>query len=201
MTPAARRALHAAVVAGLALPGVLVIGGALTDRLGANPVETLTHVTGEWALRCLLLCLVVTPARRWLKQPALAPYRRSFGLLAFGYACVHFGIFLVLDLGLDPSALLEEIVERPYVTAGFGSLLLMTPLAITSTRGWQRRLGRRWPRLHRLVYVAACLAVVHFLWLVKADLTAPLVYAAVLAVLLALRLKARNAERPAPAAR
>lgn len=198
MTRAARRTLHAAVVAGLALPGVLVVAGAFTDRLGANPVETLTHVTGEWALRCLLLCLAVTPLRRLLNQPALAPYRRSFGLLAFGYACIHFAIFLGLDLGADPSAFVEEIVERPYVTVGFTAWLLLTPLAITSTRRWQRRLGRRWLDLHRLVYVAAILAIVHFLWLVKADLTAPLVYGAVLALLLGLRIRLKATAEPAP---
>jgi sulfoxide reductase heme-binding subunit YedZ len=199
MTPPVRRAVHLAVVAGLALPGVLVVAGAFADRLGANPVETLTHVTGEWALRCLLLCLAVTPARRLLKQPALAPYRRSFGLLAFGYACVHFGIFVALDLGADPAALLEEIVERPYITVGFGCLLVLTPLAITSSRRWQRRLGRRWLRLHRLAYLAGCLAVVHFVWIAKADLLEPLAYAAVLALLFGLRLKTKAAAAPLPA--
>ncbi len=161
--------------------------GALTDRLGANPVEQLTHATGEWALRCLLLCLAVTPARRLFGWTRLAPYRRSLGLLAFTYAVCHLAVFLVFDLGLDPGFLLEEIAERPYVTIGFASFLCMTPLAITSTRRWQQRLGRRWIALHRLAYAAGVLGVLHFLWLAKADLVAPGVHAALLALLLTLR--------------
>jgi sulfoxide reductase heme-binding subunit YedZ len=161
---------------------------AATDSLGAEPVETLLHETGQWALRLLLASLAITPARRWLGLAALAPLRRSFGLLAVLYAGLHFGIYLVLEVGLAPALLVEDVTERPYVSAGFGALLLLLPLALTSTRGWQRRLGRRWVRLHRLVYPAAALAVLHFLWLVKADLREPLVHAAVLAALLLARL-------------
>jgi sulfoxide reductase heme-binding subunit YedZ len=118
-----------------------------------------------------------------------APRRRSLGHLAFGSAGLHCPTFLALDLGFDLSALGEEVVERPFVTLGFSALLLLTPLAVTSTRGWQRRLGRRWLSLHRLVYGAAVLAVLHFVWLVKADWVEPLVYGAVLAGLLALRFR------------
>ena len=119
--------------------------------------------------------------------PALAPYRRSFGLLAFAYASLHLLTYAVLDQELDLPLLLEDVLERRYVTAGFAAWLCMLPLAITSTRRWIRRLGARWVRLHRLAYVAGVLAVVHYLWLVKADLLPPLLYGLVLALLLAAR--------------
>jgi sulfoxide reductase heme-binding subunit YedZ len=176
------------VVAATWLPFLALGLDAARDALGANPVETLTHETGQWALRLLLASLAVTPLRRWLHAPALAPYRRSFGLMAFAYASVHFAIFLVLDLGLDPRLLVEEVAERPYVTAGFAAWALLLPLALTSNRASQRALGRRWVRLHRGVYLAVVCAVVHFLWLVKADLREPAVYAAIASVLLAVRL-------------
>lgn len=188
-----RATLHRAVVAALLLPLAGLAWGALRGGLGANPVEVMTHTTGEWALRCLLLCLAVTPARRWLGWSWLAPYRRSFGLLAAIHAFCHFLVFLVFDLALDLAFLTEEILERPYISLGFAALLCLTPLAITSTRGWQRRLGRRWIRLHRLAYPAAGLAVLHFLWLAKADLAAPLVHAAVLGLLFGMR---RLPQRP-----
>ncbi len=183
----ARRRAHLALIGLALLPLAGLALGAARGSLGANPVETITHVTGEWALRLLLLTLVVTPLRRMTGWAFLAPWRRSLGLLAFGYATLHFATFLALDLGFDLSFLGEEVLERPYVTLGFSALVLLTPLALTSTRGWQRRLGRRWVTLHRLVYVAAGLAVLHFVWLVKADLAEPLAYAAVLVVLLAAR--------------
>ncbi|MEN8159039.1 MAG: protein-methionine-sulfoxide reductase heme-binding subunit MsrQ [Myxococcota bacterium] len=185
----ARRRAHLALI-GLALLPLAGLGvGAARGSLGANPVETITHVTGEWGLRLLLATLAVSPLRRATGWAFLAPWRRSLGLLAFGYATLHFATFLALDLGFDLSALGEEVVERPYVTLGFSALVLLTPLAVTSTRGWQRRLGRRWIELHRLVYFAAGLAVLHFVWLVKSDLAEPLAYGAVLAGLLALRLR------------
>ena len=182
-----RRAIHGLVVACGFIPfGVLVVG-ALSDRLGANPVETITHTTGEWALRFLVGALATTPLRRLFSWRFLAPYRRSLGLLSFFYVALHFGTYLILDLGLDPSLLLEDVLERPYVSAGFTAFVLLVPLAVTSTRAMARRLGRRWKTLHRLVYPAAVCAVVHFLWLVKADLREPLVYACVLGLVLALR--------------
>jgi sulfoxide reductase heme-binding subunit YedZ len=168
-------------LAGLAL-------GAARGALGANPVETITHETGGWALRLLLATLAITPLRRFAGWSFVAPWRRSLGLLAFSYATLHFATFLALDLGFELSALAEEVAERPYVTLGFTALLLLTPLALTSTRAWQRRLGRRWLNLHRMVYVAAGLAVLHFLWLVKADLAQPIAYGVVLAFLLGARL-------------
>ena len=186
-SPRARRIAHLTLLALGLLPLALLALGAARGALGANPVETITHTTGAWALRLLLATLAITPLRRYAGWSFIAPWRRSLGLLAFGYATLHFATFLALDLGFDLSVLGEEVAERPYVTLGFTALLLLTPLAVTSTRGWQRRLGRRWLTLHRLVYAAAVLAVLHFVWLVKADLVEPLVYAAVLAVLLAAR--------------
>ena len=188
-TPRARRIAHLSLVAlGLAPLGWLALGAA-RGGLGANPVETITHVTGGWALRLLLATLAITPLRRFAGLAFVAPWRRSLGLLAFLYATLHFATFLALDLEFDLSALGKEVAKRPYVTLGFTALLLLTPLAITSTRAWQRRLGRRWLVLHRLVYVAAGLGVLHFVWLVKADLAEPLAYAVVLAALLATRLR------------
>jgi sulfoxide reductase heme-binding subunit YedZ len=191
-----RARVHAAVVA-LSLAPLAALGfGAARGALGANPVETITHVTGEWALRFLLACLAITPLRRVSPRFAsLAPYRRSFGLLAFAYAALHAATFFALDLGFAFERLAEEIVERPYVTLGFAALALLAPLALTSTRASQRRLGRRWILLHRIVYLAALLAAAHFVWLVKKDLREPLAYAAVLALLLAAR------ALPAPGAR
>jgi len=186
-SPRARRIAHLALIALGLLPLAWLALGAARDTLGANPVETITHTTGGWALRLLLATLAITPLRRYAGWSFVAPWRRSLGLLAFGYAVLHFATFLALDLGFDLSVLGEEVAERPYVTLGFTALLLLTPLAVTSTRGWQRRLGRRWLTLHRLVYAAAVLAVLHFVWLVKADLAEPLVYAAVLALLLGAR--------------
>jgi sulfoxide reductase heme-binding subunit YedZ len=183
-----RALVHATVVAGGLAPLAWLALGAARGALGANPVETITHATGAWALRLLLASLAVTPLRRVAPRlAALAPYRRTFGLLAFLYALLHAATFFALDLGFALARLAEEIAERPYVTLGFAALAALTPLAITSTRAWQRRLGRRWVALHRLAYAAGALGVAHFVWLVKKDLREPLVYAAVLAVLLGAR--------------
>ena len=179
-------------------PFARLVHGALTDRLGADPVAALTHGTGDWALRLLLLSLAMTPLRRLLGQPWPIRFRRLVGLYAFFYACLHLAIYLVLDLGGFWTQIFEDIAKRPYITVGFSAWLLLLPLALTSTRGWIRRLGRRWGQLHRAVYAAGVLAVLHYLWLVKSDLREPLVYAAVLALLLGLRLWWRL-RRPAPA--
>jgi len=172
------------IAAAAPLAGLIVqaAGGELAD-----PVEDITHLTGEWALRLLLACLAVTPLRRLFGWRGLAPFRRTLGLLAFGYALLHFATYVALDLGFDFATLAEDMGERLYITAGFAAFLLLLPLAITSTRGWQRRLGRRWLKLHRVVYAAGALAVLHFIWLVKADLREPLIYAALLAALLGAR--------------
>ncbi len=190
-----RRLLHAAAACACALPAAALALRAARGALGAEPIDTLTHATGGWALRFLLLCLAVTPLRRALGWPALAPYRRTLGLAAFGYACLHVATYAALDWGFDGRAMLEDALERPYVTAGLAAFLCLLPLAATSTRAAVRRLGgRRWIRLHRLVYLAAGAAVVHFLWLVKADLREPALYGAALAGLLAAR--ARDVRLP-----
>jgi methionine sulfoxide reductase heme-binding subunit len=190
-----RHLLQAAVIVLGLLPAVRLAAGLLSDDLGADPVETLTHGTGDWALRHLLASLAITPLRR-LGLRVLAPLRRTLGLLAFFYVCAHLLVYVLLDQGLDPGFIWEDVREHPYVTAGFASFLCLVPLAITSTRGWIRRLGRRWIPLHRLVYVAAVAAVVHFIWLVKADLREPMVYAAVLAALFAVRIGGSLRARP-----
>jgi len=169
------------------LPAVGLGVSALLGALGANPVETLEHTTGLWTLRLLLATLAVTPLRRALGWAWLAPYRRTLGLLAFSYCCLHLCIYALVDLWGAWDTLVEDVLERPYVTAGFTGFLLLVPLAVTSTRAWMRRLGRRWVVVHRLVYAAAVAGCLHFLWLVKADLLEPLVYTSILALLLAAR--------------
>lgn len=182
----ARRAQLVLALAGLA-PAVWLAGDAARDRLGADPVETILHTTGDWALRFLVLTLAVTPLRRWLRWPALAPCRRTFGLLAFAWASAHLASYVGLDLGFAWGELAEDVVERPYITVGFASFLGMVPLALTSTRASVRRLGRRWLHLHRTVYFVAIGGVVHFWWGVKADVREPAVYATLVALLLAAR--------------
>ena len=179
--------LQTAADVGGGLPVLGLALSAFADRLGANPIETIIHETGEWALRFLLLTLAVTPLRRTFGLAWLAPLRRTFGLIAFAYACLHLLTFVALDHFFDWAALFEDVLERRYVTAGFAAFLCLVPLALTSTRRMIRRLGQRWIGLHRLVYASAVLAVVHFLWLVKKDLREPLVYAGVLGVLLLYR--------------
>jgi len=167
----------------------------LTDRLGADPVEKLLHETGEWALRFLILTLLVTPLRRWSGWSGLAPHRRTLGLYSFFYALLHFTTYLVFDLGLDFGFLQEDILERPYITVGFTSFLILLALALTSTKAAMKRLKRRWNTLHRAAYVAATLAIVHYVWLVKADLQEPLVYGAVVFGLLAARIPRARHQR------
>lgn len=175
--------------------GSLVWRGA-ADQLGANPVEEVLHCTGSWALRLLLLTLAVTPLRRLTGFGWLSRFRRPLGLFAFFYAALHLAVYLVLDRALDWGEVLADLTERPYITVGLAAFLLLVPLAVTSTRGWQRRLGHRWQLLHRGVYLIAVLGVLHFIWLVKADLLEPLIDAAILAALLAWRLPLQSAQRP-----
>ncbi len=153
-----------------------------------NPVETLTRDSGSWALNLLLAGLAITPLRRLGAPGWLLRLRRMLGLYAFFYASVHLLIYLWLDQLFDWAAIVQDIIKRPFITVGMAAFALLLPLAITSTDGWLRRLKRRWGQLHRLVYPLALLAVLHYLWLVKRDLTEPLLYAAVLAVLLGMRL-------------
>ncbi len=183
-----RSRITAAIVGLGLLPLVVLAVRALRDDLGANPIEEVQHQTGLWTLRLLLTTLAVTPLRRLSGQAWLAPQRRTLGLLCFTWATLHLTTWVALDLAFDLEAVVEDVLERPYITAGFTGFLCLVPLAVTSTRAWMRRLGRRWNKLHRLVYVAAVAGVVHFLWLVKADLLEPGIYAAVLALLFSARL-------------
>jgi len=144
--------------------------------LGPNPVEALLHALGLWGLRLLLLTLCVRPAAVVLRRPRLIRLRRMVGLFAFTYVVLHFLTWLVLDRGLDWNGIVADIAKRPFVTVGFAALLLLVPLAVTSTDRWMRRLGRRWHSLHKLVYAAALLGSLHFLWLVKADWREPALY-------------------------
>jgi sulfoxide reductase heme-binding subunit YedZ len=161
--------------------------GLAGTSLGANPIDELQDRTGEWALRLLLVTLCITPLAVTLRKPWLLAVRRMLGLFAFTYLCLHFLNWFVLDQWLDLRAILADIAKRPYITVGFTAFLMLVPLAVTSTAGWMRRLGRRWHQLHRLIYPAAALGCVHYWWQVKADWREPLVYASVLALLLGWR--------------
>ncbi len=171
--------------------GVLVTRGA-SGALGPNPVEAITHFTGDWTLRLLLVTLAVTPLRRLTGQAWLVRFRRMLGLFTFFYAVLHVLTYLWLDRFFDVGTIAEDVLKRPYITVGFAAFVLMVPLAITSTQGWIRHLGRRWKRLHRAVYAIGVLGVLHYLWLVKADLLEPAVYGIILAVLLGMRVPWRD---------
>jgi sulfoxide reductase heme-binding subunit YedZ len=158
------------------------------DALGANPVEVITHSTGDWTLILIMVTLSITPLRKWTKQYWLIGVRRMIGLFAFFYGCLHFTTYLWLDKFFDVHEMIKDVYKRPFITAGFTAFVLMIPLALTSTQGWIRRLGKNWQRLHRLIYVTAIAGVVHYIWLVKADLRKPLQYAFVLSVLLIYRI-------------
>ena len=178
------------------VPAGLLVEGVFANSLGADPVDTLTHATGIWALRFLLLSLAITPLRQWTGWNWLIRYRRMLGLFAFFYATVHLAIYVVLDLGAYWADLITDITKRPYMTVGFAAWLILLPLAATSTQRMIRRLGRSWQKLHRLVYAAAILAILHFFWLVKADLREPAIYALILAVLLGARALKAWRKRP-----
>ncbi len=180
------------------LPAALLVWDGLHDDLTAEPITEITHRTGWWALTLLLASLAVTPLRRLTGWNQLIKLRRLVGLFAFFYACLHVLTYFGLDQGLAFDYIAEDVLERPYITVGFTAWLLLIPLAVTSTQGWIRRLGKRWQRLHRLVYLSAVLGAVHFLWLVKADTREPLVFIAVLSVLFLLRLPAFQRGRSAP---
>jgi sulfoxide reductase heme-binding subunit YedZ len=185
------RVAKAAVFAACLAPAAALAWNMFYGDLGANPVEAITHATGLWALRFLLLTLAISPARKLLRMPQLIRFRRMLGLFAFFYAVLHFLIWFVLDKAVDPAEMMADVVKRPYITMGMLSLLIMLPLAVTSTAGWIRRLGgKRWQALHRLVYVSAVAAVVHFYWLVKSDIREPATYGVLLALVLMARIPA-----------
>jgi sulfoxide reductase heme-binding subunit YedZ len=168
-------------------PGAWLAARIFEGRLGANPIETLTHVTGMTTLVLLLVTLSVTPVRRITGWNPVIRLRRPLGLFAFAYAVCHFSIWFVFDMVFNVTWMLQDVAERPYITVGFTAFLILIPMAVTSTKGWIRRLGKRWTTLHKGIYVAATLGVVHFYWLVKADTRLPVLLGLCLLVLLALR--------------
>ena len=172
---------------GALVPLAVLIWDGLQNGLTVNPIQEISQRTGKVALVLLVLSLACTPLNTVFGLKQLLRLRRPLGLYAFGYALLHLLNFAVVDYGLDPGLLREAILEKRYVLVGFAAFLLLVPLALTSTQGWQRRLGKRWKGLHRLVYGAAPLAVVHFVWLVKADVREPLLYGAIVVALLCLR--------------
>lgn len=162
---------------------------AYNQDLTANPVEFITHTTGDWTIRFLMITLSVTPLRLLLRQPQLVRFRRMFGLFAFFYAMLHFTTWFCIDKFFDFQEMGKDILKRPFITIGMAALLMLAPLAVTSTNGWVRRLGyRRWQKLHRLIYAIALCGVIHYYWLVKSDIRLPLLYGAIWAALMAARL-------------
>lgn len=171
------------------LPVALLVWRGFHNNLSADPITFITHRTGDWTLRFLVITLAITPLRKILHQPQLIRFRRMFGLFAFFYACLHFGTWIGLDKGFDWTEMWKDVVKRRFITVGFTAFVLMIPLALTSTAGMIRRLGgKRWQMLHRLIYASAVLGVIHYYWLVKSDVRKPLVYAFLVAILLAWRL-------------
>ena len=181
----------------LALLGLKAYHG----NLGANPIEVITHSTGDWTIRFLLITLSITPLRRITGWQGWIRFRRMLGLFAFFYGLLHLTTWVWLDKFFDVHEMLADIYKRRFITVGMAALLLMMPLALTSTRGWIRRLGHRWQALHRLIYVSAILGVIHYWWLVKSDVSKPEQYAAILAVLLGIRIviaiRKRSQQTPA----
>ena len=173
------------------VPAERLVWKALHRGLGANPIEFITHETGDWILIFLVVTLAITPARKLLRLPELIRFRRMTGLFAFFYAFLHFSTWIGLDKFLDFREMLHDVQKRPFITAGFTGFVLLLPLAVTSTRGWIRRLGgKRWQMLHRLIYVTAAAGVVHYYWLVKSDVRKPVMYGTFVGLLLAFRLGA-----------
>ena len=174
---------------------------AYQQMLGANPIEVITHSTGDWTLIFLMLTLSITPLRKLTGQPWLIRFRRMFGLFAFFYACLHFTTYIWLDKFFDVHEMLKDVAKRKFITIGFTAFVLLIPLALTSTKGMIRRLGKRWQILHRLIYVSAIAGVIHYWWLVKADVTKPQYYAVVLTLLLGYRLIAAQRKKSAASGR
>ena len=166
--------------------------------LGANPIERVEHFTGDWTLRLIVATLAITPLRKLLRLPELIRFRRLIGLFAFFYACLHFLAYVGLDQFFDMAAIWKDIAKRPYVTAGFTGFVAMIPLAVTSTVGWIRRLGgKRWQRLHRLIYLTAVAGVIHYYWLVKSDVRLPIFYGVLVTLELGFRVAVRKPAKKA----
>lgn len=170
------------------MPFLLLVNDTVQDQLGANPIETLHFRLGDWALRFLCIGLALTPLKKIFRQSWLIRFRRMMGLYAFFYASMHFLVYIVLDLSLSWSAFIDEVPQSPYILVGLFTFILLIPLALTSNKAMQKRLGKSWIILHRLVYVAGISAIVHYLWLVKSDYNEPLFYAVLMFLLLGFRL-------------
>jgi methionine sulfoxide reductase heme-binding subunit len=185
------------------VPLGVLIWEAFNGGLGSNPTQFLEHATGDWTLRFVAITLSITPLRKLFRQPQLIRFRRMLGLFAFFYGCCHFAVYLTFDQVFDLHGIWADVIKRRYITVGFTGFVLMTPLALTSTAGWIRRLGgKRWALLHRAIYLTAIAGVIHYYWLVKSDVHLPLEYAAVMAILLGWRVfdHYANPRRTAPAA-
>lgn len=184
------------------VPAEQLVWAALHQGLGANPIEFITHKTGTWTLIFLVLTLAITPARKLLRLPELIRFRRMLGLFAFFYVFLHFSTWIGLDKFFDWTEMWHDVHKRPFITAGFTGFVLMIPLAATSTAGWIRRLGgRRWQRVHQLIYLSAIAGVIHYYWLVKSDIRKPVFYGVVVAFLLLLRVLFWARKRPRSRAR
>jgi methionine sulfoxide reductase heme-binding subunit len=177
------------------LPAVQLLIGALTSQLGANPIEVITRSTGKWALIIICVTLAVSPTKALLRLPVLLKLRRLLGLFAFFYASLHLMTWVWFDQWFDLSDMWRDVVKRPFITVGVIAFVLLIPLAITSTKASMKRLGRKWGLLHKSIYLIACLGVLHFYWLVKKDITQPMIYGGVVAVLLGWRVW-RKFKRP-----
>ena len=170
------------------VPLAILIWRGFHNNLTANPIEFITHTTGDWTLRFLAITLAITPVRKILHQPLLIRFRRMMGLFAFFYVCLHFSTWIGLDKFFNWAEMWKDVQKRRFITVGFASFVLLMPLAVTSTAGWIRRLGgKRWQLLHRLVYVTAILGVIHYYWLVKSDVRKPVEYAVIFGILLTWR--------------
>lgn len=187
------------IFAACCVPAAILVWQGFHNSLGPNPVETITHGTGDWTIRLLLLTLAITPARKLLGRPELIKFRRMLGLFAFFYATLHFLTWSFLDKMFDLREMLADVFKRPFITAGALAFTCLIPLAITSTKGWIRRLGgKRWQALHRLIYISALAGVIHYYWLVKSDVRLPLMYGAILLLLMVAR-AALSLQKKAPA--
>jgi sulfoxide reductase heme-binding subunit YedZ len=174
------------------VPVFSLVWNAFYGDLGANPVETITHQTGDWALRFLLITLAISPLRQWFGLVALIRFRRMLGLTVFFYVSCHFMIWLVADHSFNFADMFEDVIDRPYITLGFSALLLLIPLAVTSNQAMVRRLGKGWKKLHKLTYLIAILAMLHFIWQVKADYLEAGIYAVITIALLLQRIKIKK---------
>jgi len=170
------------------LPLLQLFLGVLQNSLGPDPAKALSHMSGEWALCFLIITMAITPLRIITRSSEWVHYRRMMGLFVFFYAVLHLLIYCVFLLGLQWQDLWADILERPYITVGFGAWLLLLPLAVTSTKRWQRKLGRQWSRLHKLIYIVSALVLLHIIWQARSDLAEPLVYVLIFSVLMLFRL-------------